>query len=96
MKSLDPVKVLTVRGTSFEAVPVSDGSAVVEKGPDFPPLSFLSLFSRIMNERSLAPDVDMPTDLSEFLGQEISKSERAELTSASTVISGGSSERGVR
>lgn len=37
----------------------------------------------------LAPDAKINTDLSEFIGQELSKSERPELGSATTVISGG-------
>lgn len=67
LKSTDPVKVITVRGTSFEAASLEGGSAVIE-------------------------DVtvgELPLDVSQFLGQELSKSDRPELTAAKTVISGG-------
>lgn len=67
LKSKDPVKVITVRGTSFEAAAVEGGSAAQE---------------------DIAAG-DLPTDLSQFLGQELSKSDRPELTAAKTVISGG-------
>jgi len=67
VKNNDPVKVLTVRSTAFEAAKQSGGSPAKEN----------------------APKCDVPTDLSEFVGQEISKSERPELTSAKIVVSGG-------
>jgi electron transfer flavoprotein alpha subunit len=66
VKSADPVKVITVRTTAFEAVPIEGGSATVE---------------------SVAGKGD--SGLSAFLGQELTKSERPELTSARIVISGG-------
>lgn len=66
LKAKDPVKVMTVRGTNFEAAP-EGGSAAVEK----------------------APDAKITEGLSMFLGQEISKSDRPELTSAKVIVSGG-------
>lgn len=66
LKSKDAVKVITVRGTNFEAA-TSGGSAAVEK----------------------APDANCNTGLSEFVGQEITKSDRPELTAAKVIISGG-------
>lgn len=65
-KAKDPVKVLTIRGTNFEAAP-EGGSASVEN----------------------APEIKVTEGLSTFLGQEISKSDRPELTSAKVIISGG-------
>jgi electron transfer flavoprotein alpha subunit len=66
VKSSDPVKVLTVRSTAFEAAPEDGGSAPSEtlKGTG-------------------------NNGLSSFLGQELTKSERPELTTAGIVISGG-------
>lgn len=66
VKSADPVKVLTVRATAFEAASATGGSAAVEP---------------------LAPVAGSNKPV--FLGQELSKSERPELTSARIVISGG-------
>lgn len=67
LKSTDPVKIITVRGTAFEAAPASGGSGSSET----------------------APSVDVNNTVSEFVGQELSKSDRPELTSANIVISGG-------
>lgn len=67
LKSKDAVKVISVRGTSFEAAEVQGGGAASE-------------------------DVavgDMPMDVSQFVGQELSKSDRPELTAAKSVVSGG-------
>uniref|UniRef100_A0A915K0D9 Electron transfer flavoprotein alpha/beta-subunit N-terminal domain-containing protein n=1 Tax=Romanomermis culicivorax TaxID=13658 RepID=A0A915K0D9_ROMCU len=66
VKSLDPVKVITVRPTAFEAAKVLGGSAKEEK---------ITL-----------PDIK--NDMSEFIGQELTKSERPELTGARIVVSG--------
>ncbi|XP_042225163.1 electron transfer flavoprotein subunit alpha, mitochondrial-like [Homarus americanus] len=67
LKSKDPIKVITVRGTSFEAVSLDGGNAA--------------------SDEVAMPDV--PAGISEFIGQELSKSDRPELTAAKTVISGG-------
>ena len=66
LKSTDPVKVVTVRPTAFEADAASGGSAA--------------------EESMAAPDAPKT---SEFVGQELSKSDRPELASAKVVISGG-------
>ncbi len=65
VQSKDPVKVITVRTTGFDAAPAT-GSAAIE---------------------SIAAAAD--TGLSRVTGQELTKSERPELTSARIVISGG-------
>jgi len=67
VKSNDPIKVVSVRGTSFEPAAVSGGSATSED----------ALGSGVTN------------DLSSWVSAELSKSDRPELTSAKTVISGG-------
>ncbi|XP_077979988.1 electron transfer flavoprotein subunit alpha, mitochondrial-like [Glandiceps talaboti] len=67
IRSKDPIKIFSVRGTAFEACEASGGSAGQEA----------------------APAVDIPTDMSEWLGQALSKSDRPELTSAKSVVSGG-------
>ena len=66
VKSADPIKVITVRTTAFDAVAASGGSAAVE---------------------SVAAPAD--SGLSSFIGREVAKSERPELTSARAVVSGG-------
>jgi electron transfer flavoprotein alpha subunit len=66
VQSSDAIKVITVRGTAFDAVAAEGGSAAVES-------------------------VDAATDagISSFVGEEIAKSDRPDLTAASIVISGG-------
>ena len=66
VQSQDKVKVITVRGTAFEAVPAEGGAAPTEK---------------------IAAEKD--AGLSKFVGQELSRNERPELTSARIVVSGG-------
>ncbi|MBB4285936.1 electron transfer flavoprotein subunit alpha/FixB family protein [Roseospira goensis] len=66
VKSADAIKVITVRGASFDKAAHGDGSAAVE---------------------DLAAAED--PGLSSFVGQELSSSERPELTSARVVVSGG-------
>ncbi len=66
VESGDSVKVITVRGTAFEAAAAEGGSAAIEDIP-------------------AAEDAG----LSSFVGQELTKSERPELTSASIIVSGG-------
>lgn len=67
LKSKDSIKVITVRGTSFEAAPLEGGSAA--------------------SEATALPE--LPTEMSGFIKQELSKSDRPELTAAKTVVSGG-------
>ncbi len=66
VQSTDPIKVITVRATGFDAVAATGGSAALE---------------------ALAAPAD--GGLSSFVGREVSKSERPELTSARIVVSGG-------
>ena len=66
VQSSDATKVITVRGTAFDAAATEGGSATVE-----------SISAAGTGE------------LSSFVGQELSKSERPELTAAKIVISGG-------
>lgn len=67
LKSLDSIKVLTVRGTNFEATGESSSEAATEQ----------------------APAGEYKTDLTQFVGQELSKSDRPELTAAKCIVSGG-------
>ena len=66
VQSADPIKVITVRATAFEAAASTGGSAAVE---------------------SVAGTGD--AGVSSFVGQELTKSERPELTQAKIVVSGG-------
>ena len=68
IKALDKVKVLTVRGTSFEAAVVGNGGGAAAE--------------------TLNTTVTRPDNV-EFISEELTKSERPELTSARRVISGG-------
>ncbi|WP_332812983.1 electron transfer flavoprotein subunit alpha/FixB family protein [Ramlibacter sp.] len=66
VQSADPVKVITVRTTGFDAAPASGGSAPVE-----------------------AASAVADSGKSRFVGQEIAKSDRPELTAAKVIVSGG-------
>ncbi len=66
VKSSDATKVVTVRGTNFDAAAAEGGSATVEDAGG-----------------------EGDQGLSSWVGQELSKSDRPELTSARVVISGG-------
>jgi len=67
LKSLDPVKIVTVRSTAFEAAAAGGGGAAIE---------------------DQAVPADLP-NVSEYVGQELSKSDRPDLSSAKVVVSGG-------
>ena len=66
VQSTDPVKVITVRGTGFDAAAATGGSAAVE---------------------TVAAVAD--SGKSSFVGSELSKSDRPELTAAKIIVSGG-------
>ncbi|MFC4790446.1 MULTISPECIES: electron transfer flavoprotein subunit alpha/FixB family protein, partial [Giesbergeria] len=66
VQSSDSVKVLTVRGTGFDAAAATGGSAAVE---------------------SIAAVADAGS--SRYVGSEIAKSDRPELTAAKIIVSGG-------
>tara|TARA_R110001592_G_scaffold16881_15_gene71744 strand:+ start:380 stop:1309 length:930 start_codon:yes stop_codon:yes gene_type:complete len=66
VKSSDSIKVITVRGTTFDPAATTGGSASVEDHA-----------------------ASTPAGLSGFVKQELSKSERPELTAAKIVVSGG-------
>ncbi|KFB41303.1 AGAP004031-PA-like protein [Anopheles sinensis] len=67
VKSKDPVKVITVRGTNFEATGAAGSAAAIEK----------------------APEGDFSSKTTEFVSQELTKSDRPSLTAAKIIISGG-------
>merc|ERR1712013_238654 len=67
LKSVDPVKIVTVRTTAFEQAEAGGAAAPVEAAPGGA-------------ESNLG---------SEFVGQELSKSDRPDLGSAKVVVSGG-------
>ena len=66
VQSSDPIKLVSVRATSFDAAPEEGGAAVVE-----------------------TVEAAGDSGLSAFVGQDLTQSERPELTSARIVISGG-------
>ncbi|XP_053679286.1 electron transfer flavoprotein subunit alpha, mitochondrial isoform X1 [Anopheles nili] len=67
IKSKDPVKVITVRGTNFEPTGTAGSAAAIEK----------------------APEGDFASKSTEFVGQELTKSDRPSLTAAKIIVSGG-------
>ncbi|XP_056645234.1 electron transfer flavoprotein subunit alpha, mitochondrial [Diorhabda sublineata] len=67
LKVNDPIKILTIRGTNFEADSLEGGSAPTE---------------------NISAD-GCATDMTTFISQELSKSDRPELTSAKVIVSGG-------
>ncbi|MBN1006087.1 electron transfer flavoprotein subunit alpha/FixB family protein [Amphritea pacifica] len=66
VKSLDAIKVITIRGTGFDAAAAEGGSAVIE-----------------------AVTAVHDAGISTFIGEEMAKSDRPELTAASVIVSGG-------
>ena len=82
MKSKAAVKLLTVRGTAFEPSAAEGGKAATENGQFFEA-------NVPLTRKFSAPDAKVDTSLSEFLGQELSKSDRPDLQTAKIVISGG-------
>ncbi|CAG9274930.1 Electron transfer flavoprotein subunit alpha [Paraburkholderia unamae] len=66
VQSADPVKVITVRTTAFDAVAAEGGSAAIEK-----------------------LDAAADSGKSAFVGREVTKLDRPELTSAKIIVSGG-------
>jgi len=66
VQSIDPIKVITVRTTAFDAVAAEGGSAEIEK-----------------------LDAAADSGLSQFVGREVTKLDRPELTSAKIIVSGG-------
>jgi electron transfer flavoprotein alpha subunit len=66
VQSSDKIKIITVRGTGFDAAAAQGGSASVE-----------------------SVDTGKDAGLSSFVGQELTKSDRPELTAAKIIISGG-------
>ncbi|CAG8523881.1 10443_t:CDS:2 [Diversispora eburnea] len=66
VKSKDPIKVITIRGTSFPPAEVNENKAITESAPDSDKIP-----------------------LSEWVNEELSKSDRPELETATKVVSGG-------
>ncbi|MEX3953933.1 electron transfer flavoprotein subunit alpha/FixB family protein [Paraburkholderia sp. EG287B] len=66
VQSVDPIKVITVRTTAFDAVAAEGGSAAAEK-----------------------LDAAADSGLTQFVGREVTKLDRPELTSAKIIVSGG-------
>ncbi|MBQ1762581.1 MAG: electron transfer flavoprotein subunit alpha/FixB family protein, partial [Aquincola sp.] len=66
VQATDAVKVITVRGTGFDAAAAEGGSATVEKA-----------------------EAAATSDKASFVGSEIAKNDRPELTAAKVIVSGG-------
>ncbi|MEX3939880.1 electron transfer flavoprotein subunit alpha/FixB family protein [Paraburkholderia sp. BR10937] len=66
VQSVDPIKVVTVRTTAFDAVAAVGGSAVIEK-----------------------LEAAAESGVTQFVGREVTKLDRPELTSAKIIVSGG-------
>jgi electron transfer flavoprotein alpha subunit len=66
VQSADPIKVITVRGTEFDAAASSGGSAAIETVPAV-----------------------ADSGKSAYVGSELAKSDRPELTAAKVIVSGG-------
>jgi electron transfer flavoprotein alpha subunit len=69
VKSADPVKIVTVRATSFPAAPAAESSGVEAAVEKIPAVA--------------------PAGLSRYVGAELTKSARPELTAARVIVSGG-------
>lgn len=91
VKSNDSVKVVTVRGTAFPPAEPTGGSASNEESELFIVISFTSFRSFIVVDLLTFFLVTVTTvnALSEWVSQELSKSDRPDLSSASAVVSGG-------
>jgi electron transfer flavoprotein alpha subunit len=66
VESSEPIKIVTVRGTSFGAAVPESGSAAIEAGVD-----------------------PKPEAITEWISEELSKSDRPDLATAGKVVSGG-------
>lgn len=80
---------VSVRGTAFPPLSPSGGSVDQQDGK--PAMhSVINVCTIIVNTCAIFSVTINPTnELSEWIGQELSKSDRPELTAARTVISGG-------
>ncbi|KAI6577539.1 hypothetical protein MCOR04_006647 [Pyricularia oryzae] len=66
VQSSDPIKIITIRGTAFQAAPAEGGSAAIEDGAD--------------------PKAECE---SEWVSEDLAKSDRPDLATAGRVVSGG-------